>query len=59
MKLRDVCERYHIGYRHNPKQFQDGTFDVVAEGGRLVLVALVKRKVRKNFRIVGVIKWEK
>lgn len=56
MKLTEIEANYKVGYRHSPKHFLPGTFQVEREGKRLVLVAIVKRHVGKRFRIVGVLK---
>jgi hypothetical protein len=56
MRVKQIAEQYHISYRHNPKQFVRNSFQVETEGDRLVLVAVVKRHIKKRFRIVGILK---
>lgn len=56
MKLREVLRDYRLAPRHNPKHFQSDSFQVEIMDSRLVLVAVVKRNVRKNYRIVGILK---
>lgn len=56
MKLEDATDGYHVGYRHNPKQFYPNSFQVEYCDGKLVLVGRVKRHIGKKFRIVGILK---
>ncbi len=56
MKLSEIEEEYKVGYRHNPRHFYSNSFQVEEAGRRLLLVAVVKRHVGKNYRIVGVLK---
>lgn len=56
MHLTEILRHYEVGYRHNPKQFYPNSFEVECVQRRLVLVAQVKRHVRKNFRVVGILK---
>lgn len=55
-RLRDIEKEYRVGFRHNPNQFYPNSFRVEGSEKRLLLVAVVKRHVGKNFRIVGVLK---
>lgn len=56
MKLQEIERDYRVGFRHNPKHFYPNSFNVETEGRRLVLVAVVKRHLRKRIRIVGILK---
>lgn len=56
MKLNEIQHHYKVGFRHNPKHFLPGTFEVEVVGKRLMLVAVVKRHIGKRLRIVGVLK---
>lgn len=56
MRLDEVQKYYRIAYRHNPKHFYPNSFQVESGERSLVLVAVVKRHVKKRFRIVGVLK---
>lgn len=54
--LREIQRHYDISYRHNPKHFYGNSFAVEHTEKRLLLVAVVKRHVRKRFRVVGVLR---
>lgn len=56
MHLTEILRHYDVGFRHNPKQFYPNSFQVEQQQRRLVLVAVVKRHVGKNFRIVGIVR---
>jgi hypothetical protein len=56
MKLNRLLQEYEVSFRHNPKQFYNGSFRVEMEEKRLIVVAVVKRHIGKNFRIVGIVK---
>lgn len=56
MRFNEATKGFRVGLRHNPRHFQTNSFRVETEGNRLVLVAVVKRKMRKRFRIVGILK---
>jgi len=62
MKLEEILIRYpecRIAYRHNPKHFYQNSFQVEKIGGRRLIVARVKRRCNKRFRIVGILKVKK
>lgn len=56
MRLDQVLKAYHVGYRHSPDHFYPGSFEVESDGKRLILVAVVKRHIKKRYRIVGVLR---
>lgn len=59
MRLDQVMRIYsecRLAQCHNPEHFYPNSFDVQMQDGRLVVVAVPKRRVKKNFRIVGVLK---
>lgn len=56
VRLQRILQDYDIGFRHNPKQFYPNSFRVEMEERRLVLVAKVKRHIKKRFRVVGIVK---
>jgi hypothetical protein len=56
MRLEALLKEYDVGFRHNPKQFYANSFRVENIDTKLVVVAVVKRYIGKNFRIVGVVK---
>lgn len=56
MQLNEILRNYRLAQRHNPKHFYPNTFEIEIKDSRLVLVAVVKRHVRKKFRIVGILK---
>lgn len=56
MRLDQILRDYRPGYIHNPDEFYPNSFRVETEGRRLVLVAVVKRHIKKRYRIVAVLK---
>jgi hypothetical protein len=56
MHLSEIEKNYDIGFRHNPSHFYPNSFQVEHQERRLVLVAVVKRHIKKRYRIVGVLK---
>ena len=56
MHLSEILRNYDVGFRHSPRHFYPNSFQVEQQERRLVLVAKVKRHMRKNYRIVGVLK---
>jgi hypothetical protein len=55
-QLRKEYQDYVLALRHNPEHFYPSSFAVEQSDKHLVVVAVVKRHIRKNFRIVGVLK---
>lgn len=56
MHLSEIIKDYEVGYRHNPKHFYPNSFRIEQQERRLVLVAVVKKHIGKNFKIVGILK---
>ena len=56
MRLEQIQKQYRVGFRHNPDHFKSNSFEVEVHQSRLVLVAVVKKKIGKRFRIVGILK---
>lgn len=56
MHLAEIQAKYRLAKRHNPDDFYPNTFRVETEGSRLVLVGVVKRHLKKRYRIVGILK---
>lgn len=56
MNFKEIERDYVVGLRHNPDEFYPNSFRVEAEGRRLVVVGVVKRHIKKHYRIVGIIK---
>ena len=56
MHLSEITRDYRVAFRHNPKHFYPGSFRIEAENRRLIVVAVVKRHVGKNYRVVGILK---
>lgn len=56
MKLQDACQGFRLCKRHNPKHFYPNSFRVESANGRTVLVGRPKKHLRKNYRIVGILK---
>lgn len=56
MRLVQATQGHRPAYVHNPKDFYPNSFRVEVEGRRLILVGVVKRHLKKNFRIVAILK---
>lgn len=56
MRLADLERDYHVGFRHNPKQFYPNSFRIEVEGRRLILIGAPKRHLHKRFRVVAILK---
>lgn len=56
MRLDEIPNEYRLATRHNPNHFMANSFEIVQSGGRLIVVGRVKRRVKKGFRVVGVLK---
>lgn len=55
-KLKDIEEEWELGYRHSPKHFYPNSFSLEGGPGRLYVVGITKRHIKKNYRIVAVVK---
>lgn len=56
MRYDQIAKKYHVAKIHDPEQFYPNSFAIEPDGHRLLLVAVVKRHVKKRFRIVGILK---
>lgn len=56
MRLYEVLRDYRLAPRHNTKHFYPNSFNVEIQDRRLVLVGIVKRHIKKRYRIVGILK---
>jgi len=56
MHLSEIERDYVITYQHNPSHFYPNSFKVEQIERRLVLVAVVKKHIGKNFKVVGFLK---
>lgn len=56
MRYDQATRGYKVGLIHDPGQFYPKSFEIEEDGRRLLLVAVVKRHIKKRFRVVAVLK---
>jgi len=56
MRLDQLPKEYRLACIHNPRHFYPNSFEVEANGPRLLVVGRVKKHLRKGYRLVAVLK---